>query len=550
MVATVLRLKAQILGHTLRREGWRVVVLVASALWALSAMPSVVGGMVWLSRQPTEVGHDALVVAGTVLVLGWTVVPVLVPGMDDSLEISRFATFGVPVRRLVPGLLVSSLLGVPTVFTAVVCLAPAVAWGGSGSGPWQGRAALVVAVVVAPLALATCVLAARLSTGLAARVLGSRRSKETGAVLGLLLVGLAVPGVVAIGSMGLEGALERIPTVAQVLGWTPVGLAWAAPAAMAQGEVAGSLARVALAAGWVAVGIVAWGGLLRAALVRPPSRGGQVRRRTDGMLPARRRDGGRDGGTARALAEVRRRPGVVAAAAVTRRALRYWAADPRYLSALLGAVVAPVAIVLLVATVVDAPAAVALSMGPLMAGTIGWGRHNDVAYDGSAFWMHVAAKVPGWADRLGRAVATLAWALPVTVVVSLVGVVVADRRDLSLAVVGVSLGVLAAGLAVSAVFSSLLPYPVPAAGANPFAAQMGAVGASLLAQVVTSAATLLLCLPVLGLYGASLWWDPAVAPVTFAVGIVGGVAVLLAGVVVGGRVYDAQAARILVRLGR
>ena len=545
MAATVLRLKLRILGHTLRREGWRVVVMVLGVLWALSALPSVVGGMAWLSRQPVQVSHDILVVAGTVLVIGWAVVPVLIPGMDDSLEITRFATFGVPVRRLLPGLLLSSLLGVPTLFAAAVCLAPAIAWGRSGAGPWGGAAAPVVAVAVAPLALATCVLAARLSTGLAARMFGTRRSKEVGALLGLLVVGLAVPGVVAIGALGVEGALERVPAVAQVLGWTPLGLVWAAPATMAAGDVAGALTRVALAAGWVAVGIVGWAALLRAALVRPPSRGGQVRRRSDAMLPARRRGGSGAGGP---LGAIRRRPGVGAAVAVARRGLRYWSADPRYASALLGAVVAPVVIVLLVATVVDAPAAVALSMGPLMAGTIGWGRHNDVAYDGSAFWMHVAARVPGWADRLGRAAATLSWAVPVTVVVGLVGVAVADRRDLALAALGASLGVLCAGLAVSAVFSTLLPYPVPAPGANPYAAQMGAVGASLLAQVVTSAATIVLCLPVLALYAASMWWGPEAALPTFLVGVVGGVGVLVVGVLLGGLVYDARASRILVLL--
>ncbi|WP_024288971.1 hypothetical protein [Cellulomonas sp. KRMCY2] len=545
MAATVLRLKLRILGHTLRSEGWRVVVMILGGLWALSALPSVIGGMVWLSGQSVEVSHDVLVVAGTVLVIGWAVVPVLIPGMDDSLEITRFATFGVPVRRLVPGLLLASLLGVPTVFAAVVCLAPAIAWGRSGAGPWEGGAALAVAVAAAPLALATCVLAARLSTGLAARLLGTRRSKEVGALLGLLVVGLAVPGVVAIGAVGVEGALERVPAVAQVLGWTPLGLVWAAPAAMAAGDVAGALTRVALAAAWVAVGIVGWSALLRAALVRPPSRGGQVRRRRDGMLPARRRGGAAAGGP---IGAIRRRPGVGAAAAVTRRSLRYWSADPRYSSALLGAVVAPVVIVLLVATVVDAPAAVALSMGPLMAGTIGWGRHNDVAFDGSAFWMHVSARVPGWADRLGRAAATLVWAAPVTVAVGLVGVAVADRRDLALAALGASLGVLCAGLAVSAVFSTLLPYPVPEPGANPYAAQMGAVGASLLAQVVTSAATIVLCLPVLGLYAASMWWGPAATLPTFLVGVVGGVGVLVTGIVLGGRVYDARASRILARL--
>ena len=33
---------------------------------------------------------------------------------------------------------------------------------------------------------------------------------------------------------------------------------------------------------------------------------------------------------------------------------------------------------------------------------IGWGQHNDVGYDSTAFWMHVTSGVDGVSDRLGR----------------------------------------------------------------------------------------------------------------------------------------------------
>ncbi|HWS59134.1 MAG TPA: hypothetical protein VN257_11385, partial [Actinotalea sp.] len=230
------------------------------------------------------------------------------------------------------------------------------------------------------------------------------------------------------------------------------------------------------------------------------------------------------------------------------RAWRSWSTDARYQSALVGAVLAPVAIVLLVATVVDAPAAVALSMGPLMAATIGWGRHNDLAFDGAAFWMHVVAAVPGRADRWGRTAAVLRWAVPVTVVVALVGAVVAGRADLAAASMGASFGLLGAGLAVSAVLSPVLPYSVPEAGSNPFATEMGSVGASLVAQLVSSAATLVVSLPVLVAFGMALWWDPAMAWVTLVLGLLGGAAVLAIGVRWGGRLYDERAVWLLARV--
>ena len=70
----------------------------------------------------------------------------------------------------------------------------------------------------APLAPVTCLCAARLGAGLAGRLLGSRRSREVGTVLGLALAALAVPAVITLASLGLEGVLETIPSVALVLG--------------------------------------------------------------------------------------------------------------------------------------------------------------------------------------------------------------------------------------------------------------------------------------------------------------------------------------------
>lgn len=527
MAATLVRLKLRVLRHTLRRERWRLVLLILGALWGMSMIPSVVGGMVWLSGQAPASADDVLVVGGSLLAVGWAVVPILVPGMDDSLDVSRFATFGRSARVLAPGLLLAGAVSLPSVLTACAVLAPAILWAR------HSGVSLAASLVVAPFALVTCLLAARIATSVSARVLSSRRAREIGAVLGLLAVAMVLPAALALGSLGLEGALEKVPTLAAILSWTPLGAPYAVPFAALDGDVTGLVGRLAVTMATVGVAWAGWVRTMHDALTRPPSRSGQVRRRVDQMLPAR---------------VVARHPGLVAAAAVARRGLRYWTADPRYMSALLGAVVAPVLIVVLAASVADAPDAVALGLGTVVGGTVGWGRHNDLAYDGTAFWLHVAAHVPGWADRLGRSVATLVWALPTTVVLGLVGVWLSGRWDLAAAALGAGVGVLLGGLAVSAVASALLPYPVPEAGANPYAAQMGAVGATLVAQMVTSAGTLVLCAPVLGLYAASVWWRPELAALTAVVGVVGGATVLAVAVRVGGRLYDARAPQLLARL--
>src|SRR5659263_368459 len=108
--------------------------------------------MMWLAAQPADSARDVLVVGGSLLVVGWMVIPVMVPGMDDSLDISRFATSGQSARRLVPGLLAAGMISVPAVFTAALALAPVIVWSAAGWGP------AIVSVAAAPVAAATCFL--------------------------------------------------------------------------------------------------------------------------------------------------------------------------------------------------------------------------------------------------------------------------------------------------------------------------------------------------------------------------------------------------------
>ena len=528
MVATLVRLKLRILGHQLRREPWRAVMLGLGAFWGLTMLPSLTVGMVWLQSQSTEVRHDVLTIGGSLVLLGWALVPVLVFGSDDSLEPTRFATLGVPVERLMPGLLVAGLVSVPAVFTTLVGLGPTIAWWDAGPG------VRVLVVVCAVLTTLTALLLARLATTGGARLLGSRRAREATAVTGALTLAFIVPSLFAVGHLGLEAALERVPTVSEVLSWTPFGAVWAAPAFAADGDWVAAMLHLAVAVAGVLLGYWLWSRMVARSMVSPPLRGGEGRRRTDRMLAGTR---------AR-----RHSPRVAAGLAITARSSRYWLADPRYLTALIGAIALPLLIAVMLATVVAAPESVALSVPLLIGGTVGWGRHNDVAFDGSAFWMHLAAGASGIADRAGRAIAVLLWGVPAVAAGSVAGAWIAHRWDLLPAALGTGLGLLAAGLAVSAVSSVTMPYRVAAAGASPFATEMGTAGASILAQLLTSVITGLLSLPVLVGFGLALWWRPSVGWVVLAVGVIGGALVLWRGVVIGGRVYERREALVLARL--
>ena len=528
MVATVLRLKLRLLANTMQREVWRVILVVLGALWALSMVPGVVGGARWLAFQPLEVRSSALVVVGTVLLVGWTVIPVLMFGADETVTPRKFAVLGPDPRRLAPALAVAATLSVPALFTGFVCLASMLAWREEG-GPTTA-----FALASGAAAFATCVLASRVVTAFATRLLSTRRARELAGVLGGLVALCAVPVGVSLGSLGLEGALERLPGLATALSFTPFGAAWAAPAAAAAGEWAGAFGHLLLAWGFVGAGMLVWLAQVDRLMVDPPSTVGAARRRADAFVG----EVGAPGPTTTARL----------ARAVARRALRYWLGDPRYLASLASTLLMPLLIAVLLAVVGLSSVSGAVLVAPLVAGAVGWGRHNDTAFDGTAFWLHVSAGVPGVADRAGRVLALSAWAVPGVVAIAVGGAWLAGRWDMLGASLGLALGLYGAGLGVAMVSSVLLPYPAPRAGDSPFATETGSVGASLVAQLVATLATAVLAAPVVVLFWLTaegrVWLGGAV----LAVGALGGVLVLAAGVVLGGRLLDARGAQLLARL--
>jgi ABC-2 type transport system permease protein len=499
VVASILRLRYTTTMHALHREWWRFLVLVGGAVWSLSLLPSVVWTSSGLARQPIDVRMDAYTAIVTVLLLGWIVVPILVSGLDDTLEPGRFASLGLSARRIMPGLTASAFLTVPALFFFISLVAFAASW-----SP-EGAVVFGVAVVANLLSLATMVLSARVSVMWTSRLLASRRSREFAFLSVLIGVFILAPLVSIVLANGLETLLAYdIRPVLASLRSTPIGAPVGAAGAAAQGDWAGVLGHLAIALGWVALLWATWRINVAYALVHPLNRGGGARQREDGILASARR------------AERRTpQPASRAVRAVTARSIRYWFGDPRYL---------PV----------------------LLAGTIGWGRHNDVAYDSSALWLDVVSGRLGYAVMRGRILASLSWSIPVVAVVAVAAVSVTGRPELAPGVVGACAGVLGTSLGVSAVTSVVMPYRAPAPGENPFAAEVGSVGAGLLAQAVSSLAAWVVSIPVVLPLVVSILWDPPWAWVGLITGTATGVAVLLWGLRLSGDRYDRRSGRLLL----
>lgn len=520
MVAHLATLKLTLLRNSLRRDPWQVVALVLGVLWAGGVALLAVVGLVALRGVDTDDAGTVVTLGGAVLLVGWAVVPVIAFGTDSTLDPARFVTFPLRRRDVLPGMLAAGVIGLPGAATVLVSLGTVVTWS-------RSFATVVVAVVCAVLAVATCVAASRATTTAAAGLLASRRTRELGASLILLLAVASGPVFSSFGrSLGELGGARR---AAEVVGWTPPGWVWSAPWDAARGDLGTAALKLLLACALLGALLWWWAAALDRALVSPPSSASSSVR---------------GGGTLERWA-------TSPTSAVVVRCLRYWRRDPRYLTSLIATLALPLVLVGLVVSGAVSSGTAALMVAPAIGGLLGWGLHNDVAYDGTAVWSHVAAGLAGTADRWGRAVAVLAWGLPLVVVASVGGVAVADRWDMLPGVLGCAVGLLGAGLGVSAVASAVYPYPVPEPGANPFSTPPGSGVRTMVGQMATSTATVLLSLPAGVVFVLALVNDSAALSWTaLLLGLgVGGVA-LAVGARVGGRLFERRGPELLLALRR
>ena len=564
MVATLVKLKWRLTLNAVTKSTWAVVGTVIGVLYGLGVLGMVLAGAVGLGlRTDTQVIALLMGVLGALLVAGWAVVPLLVTGVDSTLDPRAMAAWTAPSRGLALGLLAAGALGIPGCITAVICLIPVLTWLVAG----QILAALL-ALVCAPAALATCVILSRIVVT-AAGISSSRRGRETTAIIAFLAV-LAVtqlPNLISrlIGD-DLAGFVEHIRAAARILGLTPFGWAFAAPGLVANGSALAALALtigawivpLALLPLWQRVvgGVMTSPGAARARTrayaVRGASTDPQHENQPD-VLPWARRLG--------ALL-----PGP--AAAVATRCLRYWRTDPRYLVQFLSIVLMPVILVLVPALNfsrytfvvngqrVEASLAIGhapvllLFMAPALAMFMGWAIHDDLGLDSTALWSHISAGVSGAHDRLGRVVGAALWQVPLLLAVDLLMVLWTGQWAALPAVTGACLALHGCALAWSCLTSVLLPYETLAPGDSPMRSRTS--GTAFLAAVIQMVAMLLLpgvCSPVLGvaIYGVargSLLWEWVAL-------VLGGVWCSLAlwgGIVIGGRLLDRRGPQVLATI--
>lgn len=508
MVAHILRLKLTLLRNGFRRSVWQLVGLIVGSLYALGMVTMLILAA-WFSADLQWLGYIS-VLASSLVVLGWAIVPPLLTGVDLTLEPQRFVHFGIDRKVLGRALVLAGFVSVPALITVLGMVGFSVLWRLQGSVLLLG---LVANLATAVLAVLGCQYLTIQATALRAK----RRFREaTFALLFLVLVCLGP--IIGVLSEAASSALDWIDPVAIVLSYTPFGTLGAAAPAAAEGAWVAAILHLLYGLGCLA-GLY-WL-LLRAtanAVVTPPA-------------PQR-------AATAKGLGPFKWMP-ATPYGAVAARALVYWLKDPRYAIGVLMVPVLPV--IFYFAGSQSGSYAMMYLLGPLFGMVLGFSISADVSYDNTAFSLHVLTGVSGRDDRLGRLLACfMVGIIPVLLGASLPGLLTGNSWRVP-GDLGLSLGAFLVALAVSSVVSARYTYAVPLPGDNPLKTPPGNGMRVALTQLATFGGMALLLIPVFVPYLIGLVRQSTLLGfIALGVGVLYGAILLFVGIRMGGRWMDAR----------
>jgi ABC-2 type transport system permease protein len=517
VVALFLRLRLAQFSHAMRRRPEQLLGFVLLLGIGLVLTSFVIDAFTALPSQALSDAATRGVLTGSVITFAFFVVPLLASA-DDIADPRVFGPLGLKPGVVASGLALSGLLSVPSVLLAVVAFAHFLAW---SARPGTTLVAALSAVAI----VATAVLGARLTRSFGALFFSTRRMREMAGLLGVLALVTAVPFVLALGLGGrASGAADRVVEIARGLGDSPLGLAWAAPADAAAGDLEGAwgklgLTVVFLAVLWALWYAVVWRMLRSRAAMDPALEVGSRGLGWFDVFP-------------------RSEVGAIAARSVT-----YWVRDGRYKLAL--AVIPVVSIIVVIPFFVVGVWWQNLALVPLPVACLflGWLLHNDLAHDSTALWLHVASNVSGWADRLGRALPVLL--LGIIVIAIFAPLSVSSYGDWTVlpSMLGVCFALLLSGIGISSYFSARFPYAAVRPGASPFAQPQSS--ASSAGQAFSFALIIIAALPAMALGALELAEGGDWGLLSLAVGVGFGLLVLVLGVWLGARVFARQAPELL-----
>ncbi|MEU3724325.1 transporter [Streptomyces sp. NPDC031705] len=467
------RLKLSLMRNGLKGSSKRKAVWITSLVISLVFSVFVTLGLAMLH------GHlhagTVVVLLAAILALGWTVMPLLSPTGDETLDPSRLVMLPLRPRPLVRALLASSLVGIGPLFT--LCIAV-----GSVAAVAHGAAGIAAAVVGAPLLLLGCVTLARAVATANVQLLTSRKGRDL-ALLSGLLIAIGAQVVNFAGQRLFEqGGLATLEPVEAVVRWLPPATAVGMVDSASEGAYGTAAAQLALTLAALAALLWFWERSLTSLMVTPdgstlaaskPEKDRSGSRGVWSLLPS-----GRTG-------------------AVMQRTLRYVARDPKTKSAWVSALA--VGLIVPVFNALQGTGSVYLAC--FGSGMLGVQMYNQFGQDTSAFWM-VAQTLSSPRDAYGelraRAAALGLITVPYTVLVTAVTAALVGNWATFPAALGLALALLGSMLCTGALASAHFPYSIPSEGAfkNVAPGQGGLAWLGIIGGMLSSA---VICSPVIAL---------------------------------------------------
>lgn len=516
MAAHVLRLRIALLLGALRGDRRQVARNAITLLLVIGATVAACWALLTLRDADTDVVLAVTVLGGSAVTVGFALAP-LIGAVEDPLDPRRFALLALPRGRLTVVLAVVGLLSVPILALLAIAIADAVVWGEHGVTAPAAAASVLLGVV-------TCAMLARVCMAVASLFLRERRSRELSGLFILAVLVVVVPVGVFLASLEWRGMVPtQLSEAVSALALTPFGAAWAFPGLLAADDEQAWLSVL------VATGTLAVLGLLWFVLVR--------RLLTTTERPASVRDRGGLGWFAVA-------PGTPGGA-VAARSLVYWFRDRRYV---VNVFIIPVAaaVTLIPLLVAGVPLELAILVpAPFAALLLGWLPHNDLAYDSTAVWMHIASGMRGISDRVGRLVPVLLIGIPLLAVAIPVTMALHGRWALLPAMVGVCAVLFLSGLGLSSISSVVAPYAVSRPGESPFQQPQRTGSAGAISQALVILGVFVASAPALWCGWIALTDDVEAAMPTLWAGLATGIGVLFIGVTAGSMVFTRRGGRLM-----
>ena len=533
MVAQLLRLKLRLFANGFRRPAGQVILAGIGLGIAVLAVVAVALGAGALQAQDDAFVRRAVINVGAFFSLIAFLLPVMLV-RSELLDPRGLRGFRIPWPAIATILLVFTLVG-PSLLIAVIAWAPTWAW--------DEPEAVRIAQLAAPLLFLQGLLSIRLGVAAGAALSKWERWSRRIRIIGtpILLAGLLVVFATLLPRLAVNptggsrlfwvgllklSAYVRTDQIADALRFTPLGALWAAPSFPVMRQP--GLETQALLVGAVTALVLLGVWFLSVRTVMRPTR----------RIPVERRGG--------VPGWFRRLPSTPAGA-IAARSLTYWIRDPRY-RAVVGFLPFIPIVIILAALISGAPMAWAalLPLPIMIVLTAVSTTHNDVAYDHTAVWTHVAAQTRGVHDRLGRIVPPLILGVLLILLGTPLTVLGFGDAGIAPAVLGTAAALLLGGVGVSSALSSRFPYAAPRPG-DPASQQPQVAGSSGAgAQTAALFCTLIVGAPAIV---TGIMWivDPATSWnwIALLVGVLAGLLALLIGIRVGGTAFDRRGPELL-----